>query len=639
MASGHRSHLDYPELFHAAAYFAVSPPDGANPVAVDARLLFYGLYMQSMYGPVSKTGVTRPWGSFFGGKTEEQEKYDTWAGLGDMTRLEAMMLYVKNMEEDNPNWWELLTENNHPDLVLAITDAAQLAVENDNEPMPELDEYRANPRKFVMRLRSSAGADVSDEEEDEDEEGEEDEEGLPTPSSGGAAISPAAGGAAGEEGPAPSRRRKKEAVPPPPPSFGECLNINDIWARAEVSGTAPYKRYHHAACTLGDKMFVYGGTYNARFLDDLRVLDLRMLEWTHLKSNGGFSHANAPPALSGARMVVHDGKLFLVGGLAKGGSPTLEVRVYNPAADEWSVLNAKGSAPCMRGMHSATLIDGRLWVYGGMDAERHALGDMHVLDLTRLQWTKPVMSAQRPVVAGGPPGRVPPARYAHVAVAQGRFLLVHGGCLANEDVDAGLFALDTQSLTWACVADVGKAPTARSGHASALIGHKWYIGGGGDNTRALADLFALDLRELGVGVVHWHPVVLEAVPREWTKAQSDAGAPCWVEAFGAAHAAAPTRCALATEGLSLVASEEQSLLVAFGGHDGSFYNDVHFLRPSGATVGAGGGAAAAAAPVPVPAAAPVDPRVAATRRAANVVPEPQPPSALASWFGWGTSSS
>lgn len=91
-----------------------------------------------------------------------------------------------------------------------------------------------------------------------------------------------------------------------------------------------------------------------------------------------------------------------------------------------------------------------------------------------------------------------------------------------------------------------------AGHAGDVLGDKWYIAGGGDNASGCGDTIALELGGLASGerVVQWEELV-ESSP------------------------SSPT----ALEGMSLVAAPLQGLLLAFGGYNGKYNNDVRFFLP------------------------------------------------------------
>lgn len=65
----------------------------------------------------------------------------------------------------------------------------------------------------------------------------------------------------------------------------------------------------------------------------------------------------------------------------------------------------------------ATLVGAKVWVFGGEDAARRPLDDVHVINLADMSWTTPQLA-----------GKGPSRRSAHTAAAYAdRWLLVFGG--------------------------------------------------------------------------------------------------------------------------------------------------------------------------------------------------------------------
>ncbi|KAM0951113.1 putative acyl-CoA-binding protein, ACBP [Dioscorea sansibarensis] len=106
--------LAYPERFYAAAAYAgfgglPSSSSSSSAILVsrlqdDVALLLYGLYQQATVGPchVPKPGVWNP---------VEHSKWTSWNGLGSMTSTEAMRLFVKILEEEDPSWYSRVPDS------------------------------------------------------------------------------------------------------------------------------------------------------------------------------------------------------------------------------------------------------------------------------------------------------------------------------------------------------------------------------------------------------------------------------------------------------------------------------------------------------------------------------------------------
>ena len=152
-------HLGFPDKFYIVAAFVEDPPEvGVRRVDDDTALLLHALHEQATKGPCAKP---RPW-SFF--ETDAQLKWDAWKALEKMPASEAMTLYCRTVEEDNPNWWQLLTATMSAREKREIIETAAECAR----------EYRAFVRAGVLIGPSSAAAppylqtDSSAENENED---------------------------------------------------------------------------------------------------------------------------------------------------------------------------------------------------------------------------------------------------------------------------------------------------------------------------------------------------------------------------------------------------------------------------------------------------------------------------------------
>lgn len=115
--------------------------------------------------------------------------------------------------------------------------------------------------------------------------------------------------------------------------------------------------------------------------------------------------------------------------------------------NKWiTLVELSGTMPSARCGHSATVINGKMFVFGGKD-ERGCNNDLYVLDLVRFHWVrldcKGGMSARSVrilALASAYDGArvlicsrcrsvaLPTARMEHAAIAiDDRFLLIHGG--------------------------------------------------------------------------------------------------------------------------------------------------------------------------------------------------------------------
>ena len=92
---------------HEASIPAAGDVAGAKPIKDETRLLLYALGQQATEGPCKDT---KPWGW----NVVETAKWQTWSQLGTMSKVEAMRLYVRELEDEQPDWFALLGDYTPP---------------------------------------------------------------------------------------------------------------------------------------------------------------------------------------------------------------------------------------------------------------------------------------------------------------------------------------------------------------------------------------------------------------------------------------------------------------------------------------------------------------------------------------------
>ncbi|KAL2491939.1 Acyl-CoA-binding domain-containing protein 4 [Abeliophyllum distichum] len=473
------SGLAYPERFYAAATyvgFGGSPNSAAKGVSSkfsnDVALLLYALYQQATVGPCN---IPKP----RGWSPIEQSKWTSWNGLGNMASTEAMRLFVKILEEEDPGWYSRTSNS----VVEPVVD-----VEMNHHPKVETVTESENTFPETKTIPAENG--YLSETQDKD------------------VVSEGLG----------------------------LVSVYDQWVAPPVSGTRPKGRYEHGAAVIDDKMYVFGGNHNGRYLNDLQVLDLRSWMWSKVEVQAGTEGAITPCA--GHSLIPWDGnKLLSIAGHTKDPSETLQVKVFDLQTRTWSTLKTYGKPPVSRGGQSVTPVGSTLVIFGGQDAKRSLLNDLHILDLETMTWDE--MDTL---------GEPPSPRSDHAAAVHAdRYLLIFGGG-SHATCFNDLHVLDLQTMEWSRPTQQGEIPSPRAGHAGVTVGENWFLVGGGDNKSGVSENVVLNMSTLVWSVV--------------TTVQG--------------------RVPLASEGSSLVLSSfnGEDILVSFGGYNGRYNNEVNVLKPS-----------------------------------------------------------
>lgn len=470
------SGLSYPDRFYAAAAYA-GFGESAKPArsfSDETALLLYALYQQATVGPCN---APKPRAY----NLTEQSKWSSWNGLGNLASTEAMRLFVKILEEEDPAWYSRVPE----------------PVVETESPLISSTAHEKSSFSAPNGIPKENGGSVEAEDKDIVLEG--------------------------------------------------LLSVRayDQWVAPPLSSRPPTVRYEHAAEVVQGKMYVIGGNYNGRYLNDIQVLDLKTLRWSKIEPRmdlGSPSSAEAAsqailPPCAGHSLVRWGTKLLALGGHTKDSSDTVTVRAFDTEIHTWSILKSYGKPPLARGGQSVNLVGSTLVMFGGEDSKRHLLNDFHILDLETMTWDA--------IEAVGTP---PAPRSDHTAAVHlDRYLLVFGGG-SHSTCFNDLHVLDLQTMEWSQPQLQGHLLTPRAGHAGVTIGENWYIVGGGDNKSGVSETLVLNMSKLVWSVV---TTVDGRVP-------------------------------IASEGLSLVSTSinGEDILISFGGYNGRYNNEVHILKPS-----------------------------------------------------------
>ncbi|KAH1071509.1 hypothetical protein AAZX31_03G216400 [Glycine max] len=471
------SGLQYPERFYAAASYVGF--DGSSPTktltskfAKSTALLLYSLYQQASVGPCN---IPEPstW------KLVEHSKWASWNQLGNMSSTEAMRLFVKILEEEDPGWYSRASNS----VVEPVIDVQM----NNSKVEPVIENGNSYPETKTISTQN--GSEVGTQDKDIVVEG-----------------------------------------------FGS-VEVYDQWIAPPVSGGNPKARYEHGAAVVQDKLYIYGGNHNGRYLNDLHVLDLRSWTWSKIEAKTGVESPTTSIPCAGHSLIPWGNKLLSIAGHTKDPSESIQVKEFDLETAAWSTLKIFGKAPVSRGGQSVNLVGKTLVIFGGQDAKRTLLNDLHILDLETMTWDE--------IDAVGVP---PSPRSDHTAAVHvDRYLLIFGGG-SHATCYNDLHVLDLQTMEWSRPTQLGEIPSPRAGHAGVTVGENWFIVGGGDNKSGVSETVVLNMSTL-----------------TWSVVTSVQG-----------------RVPVASEGLSLVVSsyDGEDILVSFGGYNGRYNNEVYVLKPS-----------------------------------------------------------
>ncbi|KAK7331341.1 hypothetical protein VNO77_25563 [Canavalia gladiata] len=312
---------------------------------------------------------------------------------------------------------------------------------------------------------------------------------------------------------------------------------SESWMVLSIAGDKPAPRSYHAAAVIENKMIVVGGESGSGLLDDVQVLNFDRFSWTTASSKLYLSPSSLPlkiPACKGHSLVSWGKKALLIGGKTDPGSDKISVWAFDTETECWSLMEAKGDIPVARSGHTVVRANSVLILFGGEDAKRRKLNDLHMFDLKSFTWL-PLHCT----------GAAPSPRFNHVAALyDGKILFIFGGASKSRTLN-DLYSLDFETMAWTRIKIRGFHPSPRAGCCGVLCGTKWYIAGGGSKKKR-----------------HGETLIYDIVKSEWSMA-----------------IASPQSSITTNKGFSLVLVQhkEKDFLVAFGGSKKEPSNQVEVL--------------------------------------------------------------
>ena len=172
-------------------------------------------------------------------------------------------------------------------------------------------------------------------------------------------------------------------------------------------------------------------------------------------------------ALSGFSCATNEESIFVCGGADIDGRATLVIDVLSVSASQtprWSVF---GSMSARRSSCASAVVDGRLYVLGGISHTGAVLSTVEVFDIATKSATIVGITS------------MPLARHSHACVAVDQCIYVLGGTSDDDEPTETAMVYNTRGRSWTMLPDM---TFARSGHSAAEYGGTIFVcGGAGHN--------------------------------------------------------------------------------------------------------------------------------------------------------------
>lgn len=242
------------------------------------------------------------------------------------------------------------------------------------------------------------------------------------------------------------------------------------------------RRVNHAAVTIGDKVFSFGGYCTGEDYRELRPMDVHILNTVSyrwfllpLPDISDPQRKEIPFQRYGHTAVAYMDRAYIWGG-RNDARACNKLYCFDAATLKWSNVRVNGPLPSTRDGHSACVINHRMYIFGGYEEEEDQFSqDVHALHFPTVTWYY--------VSTKGTPPRW---RDFHSATAVGHCMYIFGGRgdllgpyhSPNELYCNLIMCLDTVTNTWSRPRTSGATPVGRRSHSAFYYKGCLYFFGG-----------------------------------------------------------------------------------------------------------------------------------------------------------------
>ena len=252
----------------------------------------------------------------------------------------------------------------------------------------------------------------------------------------------------------------------------------------------PIEIHHFQPVVFGDKIYILGamtgGWPNERPVDKVLIYD---------PQSDTFEYSHTIPEhrrRGGAGVVVHDNKIYMVGGITNGhqNGYVSWMDKYDPVSGEWATLS---DAPNNRDHFQAVVLNNKLYAFGGRRTSHSTGEDMdltvahgNIFDFNSESWTQVTQNLA-----------IPTGRAGNGAFAWNNEIIIGGGeSMAHVHAHKELEAYNSQKGTWSKWPEM---KSGRHGTGFAIIDNYVYTASGCGNRGGEPELTSLERLELPKG--------------------------------------------------------------------------------------------------------------------------------------------
>ncbi|RUS79422.1 hypothetical protein EGW08_012799 [Elysia chlorotica] len=258
----------------------------------------------------------------------------------------------------------------------------------------------------------------------------------------------------------------------------------------------PCNRYHHAACHVGNYIYVFGGKDRYSPLKDLWRLDIATCQWESLLPWGVDL-----PHLQGHTMTAYQSQILIFGGSfsesVTGETPLWILSTELRCMRRYHPDPPSCARPTGRREHSCVVHRNSMYIYGGFLDSSGSTDEFWAFNVEEEVWR---------LIRQHKPGK----RHGHVAVAMDAHMWIHGGMKGLKHL-SDLWTFNFSMCSWNSVKSLGVSP-ALSNHTAHLVRNYLLLFGGTCQSKPMNSVWlfqfdTLSWRQVTVNQSDWYPPI------------------------------------------------------------------------------------------------------------------------------------
>lgn len=215
-----------------------------------------------------------------------------------------------------------------------------------------------------------------------------------------------------------------------------------------------------SVCRAKQRLYLFGGFVDGQTIANMSCFDIETNTWQKLKEN---NQPAMEPFFSHTGNVIGN-MIYICRTLVHGQRQRSCCLGVDVSTCTWSELREQGCPTKQRIHHSTTVVDGKLYLFGGMSQSCENYNDFDVFDPVTCKWLNPPPKMK---------GTIPPARHSHTMSRCGDLLYLIGGTSQPDTAEpislSDIHCLDSKTWTWSKVNYTGQAPPGLVFHSAITV--------------------------------------------------------------------------------------------------------------------------------------------------------------------------